>query len=364
MNEFIAFVKKEFLHIIRDKRSLLILFAIPIIQLLLFGFALRNEVKDIPIGILNHSQDETTTRLLHKIESSGYFRIIKVFSNETEFDDEFKKGKLKEVIVFDKDFSKNLRLNKEAKVQLVIDSSDPNYARQVKNYTESIFNNFLEEYYIQEPLFDVSLRLFYNPELKSVFMFIPGLTAMILMLLSAFMTSISITREKELGTMEILLVSPLSPIQIILGKVVPYIVLSFINAIVIMLFSIFVFGMPVSGSFVLLIFASSIFIASALSLGLLFSSIAETQQVAMLMSLVMLMLPTILLSDFVFPIKSMPLILQWLSDIVPAKWFVLILKGIMLKGLGFFDLIKELAILSSMTIFLLIVSLKKFKIRL
>ena len=364
MKEFIAFVKKEFLHIFRDKRSLLILFAIPVVQLLLFGFALRNEIKDIPMGVLNLSNDNISNEFLHKLESSGYFRIIKNFNSEEEFYAAFKEGNIKEILVIDKDFTKNLYLQKKASIQLILDGSDPNYARQIKTYTNSILNDFTNKYYPDHSILNISMRLLFNPELKSVFTFIPGLTATILMLLSAFMTSISITREKELGTMEILLVSPLNPLQIILGKVFPYIILSFINAVIIIVFGIFVFGMPVVGNFSFLFFATIIFITSSLSLGLFFSSITDSQQVAMLLSLVGLMLPTMLLSDFVFPVASMPKILQIISNIIPAKWYVSILKGVMLKGLGLSSLYREMIILTGMTIFLLIISLKKFKIRL
>ena len=364
MKEFRAFVKKEFLHIFRDRRSLLIIFAIPVIQLLLFGFALRNEIKDIPMGVLNLSNDDVSNEFLYKLESSGYFRIVKTLNSQNEFDKAFKEGKIKEILVIDKDFTKNLYLRKQALIQLILDGSDPNYARQIKTYTNSILNDFTKKFYPDNSKISINMRLLFNPELKSVFTFVPGLTATILMLLSAFMTSISITREKELGTMEILLVSPLNPLQIILGKVFPYIILSFLNAVIIIVFGIFVFGMPVVGNFSLLFFATTIFITSSLSLGLFFSSITDSQQVAMLLSLVGLMLPTMLLSDFVFPVSSMPKILQIISNVIPAKWYVSILKGIMLKGLGVHSLYREMIILTSMTIVLLSVSLKKFKIRL
>jgi ABC-2 type transport system permease protein len=195
-------------------------------------------------------------------------------------------------------------------------------------------------------------------------MFVPGVMTIILMLVSAMMTSISITKEKELGTMEILLVSPLNPIQVIVGKVVPYILLSIINAAVIILLSIFVFKMPVQGSLFLLGAESTLFIVNALSLGLLISTISSTQQTAMMISLMGLMLPVILLSGFIFPISSMPLPLQLISNIIPAKWFIMILKGIMLKGVGLAYVWKETLILIGMTIFFIALSVKKYKIRL
>jgi ABC-2 type transport system permease protein len=195
-------------------------------------------------------------------------------------------------------------------------------------------------------------------------MFVPGVMTVILMLVSAMMTSISITREKELGTMEILLVSPLKPIQVIAGKVIPYVFLSVINAIVIILLSIFVFKMPVQGSLLLLGFESVLFIITALALGILISTISATQQTAMMVSLMGLMLPVIILSGFIFPIESMPLPLQIISNIIPAKWFIIILKAIMIKGVGLAYIWKETIILLGMTLFFILLSTKKYKIRL
>jgi ABC-2 type transport system permease protein len=208
------------------------------------------------------------------------------------------------------------------------------------------------------------VRMFYNPELKSVFMFVPGIMAMILMLISAMMTSISIAREKEMGTMEVLLVSPLRPLQIIIGKVTPYVFLSFINAFTIIILGNTVFGIPINGSLILLFTESLLFILLALSLGIFISTISKSQQVAMFISLFALMLPTILLSGFIFPIESMPKILQWLSILMPPRWFIVILKSILLKGTGLAFIWKETLILLGMTIFFIIMSVKKFKIRL
>ena len=204
----------------------------------------------------------------------------------------------------------------------------------------------------------------YNAELKSVYMFVPGVMTVILMLVSAMMTSISITREKEQGTMEILLVSPLKPFQVIIGKVFPYIFLSVINAVVIVLLSIFIFNVPVKGSLFLLGFESILFIITSLALGILISTISATQQTAMMISLMGLMLPTILLSGFIFPISSMPLPLQVISNIIPAKWFIIIVKGIMLKGVDIVFLLKETLILFAMTLLFMGISVKKYKIRL
>jgi len=367
MKRFIGFVKKEFYHIFRDRRSLFILFGMPVVQILLFGFAITNEINNVDIAILDHSKDANTQEIINKISASKYFSINQLISNEKEIEAVFKKGKVKAVLTFEKDFSKNLIKENKATVQIIADATDPNTANTISNYVNAILQNYQQGLNKNTQIsFQIvsQTRMVYNPELKSVFMFVPGVMTVILMLVSAMMTSISITREKELGTMEILLVSPLKPIQVIVGKVVPYIFLSVINATVIILLGLFVFNMPVQGSMFLLGLESVLFIITALALGILISTISATQQTAMMISLMGLMLPVILLSGFIFPISSMPMPLQIISNIIPAKWFIIIIKGIMLKGVGLQYLWKETLILFGMTLFFIALSVKKYKIRL
>jgi len=367
MKRFIGFVKKEFYHIFRDKRSLFILFGMPIAQILLFGFAITNEINNVDIAIFDKSNDATTQEIIHKIAASKYFSIKQHITNEAEIETVFQKGKVLAVLVFEKDFKKNLTKENSAKVHIITDATDPNTANSITNYISAIIGSYRQEINKNvnfEYQIETKSRMVYNPELKSVFMFVPGVMTIILMLVSAMMTSISITREKELGTMEILLVSPLKPFQVIVGKVIPYIFLSIINAIVIVLLSIFIFKMPIQGSLFLLALESVLFIITSLSLGILISTVSTTQQTAMMISLMGLMLPTILLSGFIFPISSMPLVLQAISNIIPAKWFIIILKGIMLKGVGLYFIWKETLILAGMTLFFIALSVKKYKIRL
>ncbi len=367
MKRFIGFIKKEFYHILRDRRSLFILFGMPIAQIMLFGFAITNEINNVDIAILDHSKDATTQEIINKISASKYFSIQQFIERESDIETVFKKGTVKAVLNFEKDFSKKLIKENTATIQIITDATDPNTANTITNFVNSILQKYQQElnknitivYQIMP-----QTRMVYNPELKSVFMFVPGVMTIILMLVSAMMTSISITREKELGTMEILLVSPLKPFQVIIGKVVPYIFLSVINAIVIIVLSIFVFKMPVQGSLLLLGLESVLFIINALSLGILISTISKTQQSAMMISLMGLMLPVIILSGFIFPISSMPLPLQIISNIIPAKWFIIILKSIMLKGVGITFIWKETLILIGMTLFFIGLSVKKYKIRL
>tara|TARA_R110000868_G_scaffold344468_1_gene605489 strand:+ start:13477 stop:14583 length:1107 start_codon:yes stop_codon:yes gene_type:complete len=367
MKRFVGFIRKEFYHIFRDKRSLFILFGMPIAQILLFGFAITNEINNVDIAILDHSKDATTKEIINKISASKYFSIKQMITREAEIAKAFEKGHVKAVLNFEKDFSQKLIKDRIANVQIITDATDPNTANTISNFVSAILQQYQKELNKEVTIaYQIvpQTRMVYNPELKSVYMFVPGVMTIILMLVSAMMTSISITREKELGTMEILLVSPLKPIQVIVGKVFPYIFLSIINATVIVVLSIFVFQMPVQGSLFLLALESILFIISALALGILISTISATQQTAMMISLMGLMLPVILLSGFIFPISSMPLPLQIISNIIPAKWFIIIIKGIMLKGVGLQYIWKETLILMGMTVFFIGLSVKKYKTRL
>lgn len=367
MKRFRGFVKKEFYHIFRDKRSLFILFGMPIAQILLFGFAITNEINNVNIAILDYAKDVESEKIIQKIKASPYFNIENQIDREADLESEFKKGKIKAVVLFEADFSKKLETQRTAKIQVITDATEPNIASTIANYTNAIIQNYqLQKNQTQENPIKVQIqsRMMYNPELKSVFNFVPGVMTVILMLVSAMMTSISITREKELGTMEVLLVSPLKPFQVIIGKVFPYVFLSIINAVVILSLGYFVFNMPMQGSLLLLAFESILFIITALSLGILISTISNSQQTAMMISLMGLMLPVIILSGFIFPISSMPLPMQVISNIIPAKWFIIIVKSIMLKGVGLSYVLKETLILMGMAALYIGLSIKNYKTRL
>ena len=367
MKRFIGFVTKEFYHIFRDKRTLFILFGMPIAQIILFGFAITNEINNVNIAILDQSKDVATQKIIAKINASKYFVVKQNISHENEIENVFKKGKVKAVLVFENHFIKNLETKKQAKVQVITDATDPNIANTVTNYVNAILQNYTQQLNRNNPTaysIQTQTQLYYNAELKSVFNFVPGVMTIILMLVSAMMTSISITREKEMGTMEVLLVSPLKPFQVIIGKVFPYIFLSIINATIIVLLGYFVFKMPIVGSLFLLAFESILFIITALSLGILISTVTDSQQTAMMISLFGLMLPVIILSGFIFPISSMPLPMQIISNIIPAKWFIIIVKAVMLKGASVSVIWKETLILIGMTAVYILLSIKKYKIRL
>jgi ABC-2 type transport system permease protein len=362
-----GFIIKEFYHIFRDYRSMIVLFGMPVIQVLLFGFALSTEVKNAPVAIIDHSNDHVTREIISKLLSSGFFILSDEVKGEGHIEEVFRHGKVKEVIIFESGFAKNLEKEHEAGIQVIADASDPNTANLLVNYTSAIVNDYQREYLKSMSLpvtITVESQMMYNPELKSVFMFVPGVITILLMLITAMMTSISIAREKEMGTMEILLVSPMRPLQVIAGKVVPYVLLAFVNALTILLLSYFVLGMPVKGSLVLLLAESLLFIVMALSLGIFISTVSKSQQMAMMLSMFALMLPTILLSGFIFPIENMPIALQILSNIMPPRWFIIIVKSIMIKGLGIQYIWKETLIIAGMALFFIALSVKKFKVRL
>lgn len=374
MNRFFSFVQKEFYHITRDIRTLVIIIFIPIVQLLLFGFVITNDIKDAKISIYDQSKDEVTRKLTQKLLSSGYFKLDKYIDNYDEIDKDFKQGHVKQVIIFEHNFAQRLIKDGKANVQIISDGSEPNTSDLLVNYDMAIISDFTREINpvpgssvnslssLQQIIPEV--RMYYNPELESVFMFVPGLMGLLLMLISAMMTSISITREKELGTMEVLLVSPLKPIQIIIGKVIPYILLSFIDVLLILGLATFVFGLPIRGNLVLLLAESTLYILVALSLGIFISTRTSSQQTAMMISLLALLLPSLLLSGFIYPIENMPKLLQLLCYIMPPRYFIIIIKNVMLKGVGFIYIWKETLILIGMMSLFIFLSIKNFKIRL
>ena len=351
---------------LRDFRTVLIIFGIPVVQLLLFGHVITTEIKNAPIAVLDPSKDVSSVAVTNKILSSGYFRLDRELSAVSQIEQLFKKGKIKLVIVFEDQFDEKFQKTGRAAMQIITDASDPNTAAILESYIQGIINDYLNEQSVNEIKMPISIeyRMFYNEELRSANMFVPGTIVLILMLISALMTSVSITREKETGTMEVLLVSPLRPLQIILGKVIPYLTLAFISAVVIIGVGFFVFQVPVRGSLFLIFGLLLLFILLALTIGITISTVTKTQQAAMIISLAGLMLPTILLSGFIFPIENMPKVLQYFSIIMPPRWFLTALKDVMLKGSGLEDVWNEILILLIMLIGFILLSLKKFQIRL
>ena len=352
---------------LRDRKTLLILFGLPVVQILIFGFALTNEVKNSKILLVDQARDIASQNIITKIEASRYFEIEESTLSLSHIEDAFREGKIKMAIVIPANFEHDLAHLNKASMQVIVDASDPNTANTLTQYVSSIIRDYQAE---QNELLDIPMRItpeikmLYNPQLKGAPNFVPGVMALVLMLISVTMTAISIVREKENGTMEILLVSPFKPVFVILSKAIPYLVLSLLNITSILLLSVYALDLPIQGSILLLFAESTLFIITCLSLGIFISIRTESQQVAMLISMMGLLLPTMILSGFMFPIENMPVPLQWISNIIPAKWYYIIVKSIMIKGLGIMSIWKETAILMGITLFFFALSLRFFKIRL
>lgn len=366
MKQFIAFVRKEFFHIFRDRRTMLILLGMPIVQIILFGFAITTEVKNVRIAVLDPSNDVMTRRIIDRMDASEYFVVTHRASVPKEVERLFRSGDIDMALVFGSRFADNL-YNGDAQVQLISDATDPNMATIQAGYASNTLSKSIQEMLppgVQSSIIAPQVKLLYNPQMKSAYNFVPGVMGLILMLICAMMTSISIVREKETGTMEVLLVSPVKPLFIILAKAVPYFVLSFVNLITILLLSVYVLHVPVAGSLFWLIVVSLLFIFVSLSLGLLISTVTRTQVAAMLASGLMLMMPTMLLSGMIFPIESMPTILQGISAILPARWYIQGVRKLMIEGVDVSLALTEIGILAVMAVTLITVSFKKFKDRL
>lgn len=367
MKQFISFVKKEFYHIFRDRRTILILLVMPVIQIILFGFAITTEVKNAKLAIFDPSKDEATQQIIEQFQASSYFTISEELTNSDQINDVFKYGKINLVIVFRENFADNIFHTGEAAVQIIADGTEPNQASTLTGYASSILNSYQQTLMEQNKIpFQIKqeIKMLYNPQMKGAYNFVPGVMGLILMLICAMMSSIAIVREKEMGTMEVLLSSPLKPLHIILAKVVPYFVLSIFNLTTILLLSVYLLDVPIAGSLFWLIIASLLFIFLALSLGILISTAVNSQMAAMLVSGMGLMMPVMLLSGIIFPIESMPKVLQWASSIVPARWYIEAVKKIMIQGVEIQFVTKELIIITVMVIGLITISLKKFKTRL
>ena len=352
MKQFIAFVKKEFYHIFRDRRTMLILLGMPVVEIILFGFAISTEVKNVRLAVLDPSNDVVTRKIIDRLDASEYFTVTTRFHSPQEMEAAFRKNKIDMAIVFGERFADGLYTG-DARVQLIVDATDPNMSTSQSNYAASIVSSAGQE--MLPPNVSVSrltpdVKLLYNPQMKSAYNFVPGVMGLILMLICAMMTSISIVREKETGTMEVLLVSPVKPL--------------FVNLTTILLLSVFVLDVPVVGSLFWLVIVSLLFIFVSLALGLLISSVTSTQVAAMLASGMILMMPTMVLSGMIFPVESMPVILRAISDIIPARWYIQAVRKLMIEGVPVVLVLKEIGILLLMAVVLITISIRKFKYRL
>ena len=346
MKQFTSFVIKEARHILRDKRTMLILFGMPVVLMLIFGFAITNDVRNVRTIVVTSQMDPQTQAAVERLAASEYFTITTTVPTPRDAERLIRNQKADFAIVFSKDHA----------IQFIVDGADPNMAQQWTNYAQqTLFNSHYTLF---------TLKMLYNPQMRSAYNFVPAIMGMLLMLVCAMMTSISIVREKERGTMEVLLVSPIRPLMIIIAKAVPYLVLAFAILISILLMARFVLDVPLQGSLVWIFLVSTIYIMLALSLGLLISNVADSQLMALLISAMVLLMPIVMLSGMIFPIESMPTVLQWLSAIVPPRYYIEAMRKLMIMGVGISEVAREVTILTGMTILLLAVSLKKFKVRL
>lgn len=366
MREFGAFVKKEFYHILRDKRTMLIVLVMPVVLIILFGFALSTEVRNVNIAILSPSSDPTVRQIAERLDASEYFTVTQWLDRPEEIDEVMKSGEVQLVVAFGQNFSGGMLSPDGSQMQLIVDASDANMAQSYTSYASGIIAAFGNEMASggTESGILTQVQFLYNPQMKSAYNFVPGIMGLIMILICTMMTSISIVREKETGTMEVLLVSPVRPIYIVVSKMVPYFVLSCINLATILLLSVFVLGVPVAGSLAALWLVSLIYIIANLSLGLLISTMAQQQVIALMFSGLLLMMPTMLLSGMVFPIESMPWPLRGISCILPARWYITAVRKLMIQGLPMIYAWKEIVILASMAVVLIGASLKKLNNRL
>jgi ABC-2 type transport system permease protein len=368
MNAFLGLVRKETYHILRDRRTLAVLLLMPLIQVLLFGFAIRTDVEDIRVAIVNPEPDATVHRLRSKLAASGRFHVNRVLRSTDGLEPLFQRGTIDQALVLKPGFDADLRTADGAGVMILTDAINPNIGRIKQDYARAVLGNYERALNTGTSAggmpFHVETRIRYNPTLESAYVFVPGLLAFVLILVSALMTSISVAREKETGTMETMLVSPLRQWQIITGKVAPYLLVAFINALTVLGVAYGVFGVPIRGRLWLLLGESLLFVLVALALGVLISTRTDSQRTAMMGALLGLMLPTALLSGMIFPIASMPAWLQPITHLVPAKWFVIIVRDLLLKGVGLTHLWLETVILGGMGLFFLAASALSFNVRL
>ena len=348
MKQFIAFVIKETKHILRDKRTMLILFGMPVVMMLLFGFAITTDVKNVRTVVVTSEMSPLTQQAVERLAQSEYFIITQTVNTPREAEQLIRSQKADMALVF----------TQNRGMQIMVDGSDPNMAQQWTNYAQQTLSP------LNSHLSPLTSHLLYNPQMRSAYNFVPAIMGMLLMLICAMMTSISIVREKEKGTMEVLLVSPVRPLMVIVAKAVPYLVLAFGILITILLMARFVLGVPVAGSLFWILVVSTIYILLALSLGLLISNIAQTQLVALLMSAMVLLMPVVMLSGMIFPVESMPQVLQWLAAVVPPRYYISAMRKLMIMGVGIENLVHEVTVLVGMTVVVLAIALKKFDVRL
>jgi ABC-2 type transport system permease protein len=361
-----AVIVKEFFHIIRDPKSLLIILVLPLLMIYVFGSALSFDVKKIEMAVIDYASSELSKNLVKTFSNNSYYVLISLGDagekgNAVDWAEEMLRlGSIKQYLVIPSDFSFNLRKKRPAEVAAVIDGSDSNIANVVHQYNEMVFLDFLSKYQDLKKFLKISTKMYFNPEVKSSTFIIPGLVAVIMIMVSALLTSLSVAREKESGSIALLFISPLRSYEIILGKTVPYVVVALLEGAIIMLVARFGFGIPIRGNLLILLLFSLVYILSGLSLGITISTVAGSQKVAMIATLLITLLPSILLSGFIFPLDSLGSVLRSFSYLVPATYFLKIIRGVVLKGAALRHFIREGLILLGFSLVLINVASVKF----
>ncbi len=365
MMSFKQIIFKEFIHISRDRQTLVIILLIPVLMLMLFGYAITLEMRNIPTWVVDQNRTPVSRQLINQIGANGFFHIRSVSYFTPDVNTLFQQRTVKCIIIIPYDYAQSLQDKPKVVVQVLIDASDPNVGNLIQKYLAAIASNITAKINpFPYAAFTLEPRFLYNPDLKSVYFFVPGLVAVIMLLISALLSSIAIVREKETGTMEQISVTPIRSVDIVFGKLIPYLVVSLMSGVIVLLFAVVLFRVPLHGSLLLLLFAMLVYILTGLSLGLLISIQAKTQQIAMMMTMVITILPTTMLSGFMFPLDSMPIVFKYASTIIPATHFIQIIRGIMLKGTGIAELTIPFASLGFIALVLIVLSIKKFKLSL
>jgi ABC-2 type transport system permease protein len=365
LHMILAFARKELFHILHDPRTLIIIFIMPVMQLIMFGYALNMEIQNVDIAVVDMSRSPLSREIVQEFRGSRFFTVREYTGPLSGLDALFKKRQARVALLIPADLDQQFQHQPFVPLQFLIDASDANAATLIRNYCNQVVMNFNQSHNQQLQLpFRINSNILFNPDMKSTYFFVPGLIALLLIMLSALLTSISITREKETGTLEQILVSPVRPAHIVLGKVLPYVVMGILIGSLILLIGFVLFQIPFRGSMVLLFLLTLLYILTALSMGILISTVAQTQQVAMMIAQMATMLPTLFLSGFIFPIASMPVVLQYLSYLVPARYYLLIVRGIILKGSTLHHLLFPALVLAGMSVLLLLVSVRKFRMTL
>ncbi|MDR3047965.1 MAG: ABC transporter permease [Bacteroidales bacterium] len=362
MKELGMILRKEWIHLFRDRISFFLMLAMPIILVLLFGFTISTEIKNAKIAVLDQSKDQESQNLIKKIASSSYFQVVAYPESEAEIDQDFKNKNIKLAIIIPNNFEEILTKEKKAVVQIISDVSDLNIASMLNGYIQAILYDYALEFSqstVASLPFDLSVRMQYNPEMNSVYMFVPGIITLIMIIMTALMASITLSKEMETGSMNMLLITPVKKIYIVLGKIIPYMLLSLLSTVIILVLSVVVFKIPIKGTLFLLLFVCIVFMFTSAAFGLMISALVKTQLNAMMTTMMGLFLPTVLLSGFLFPLDNMPYFFQILANIFPAKWFIIALKDVMIKGSHVADIWLYLTILTVMAVVLVAISLSR-----